>query len=495
MRLGELLSGVPLRAPLSETAAALEIEQIEYDSRRVQPGALFFAFEGKRADGRRFAEEALRRGARAVVSDSAPPEGFAGIWIEAAEGREAMGLACRNLYADLAGRLWITGVTGTNGKTTTAFLLDSILRAAGHTTALIGTVRHFVAGRSLPAANTTPESADLYRMLAELAGAGGSHATMEVSSHALALGRVYGLQFHCAVFTNLTQDHLDFHNTMEAYFAAKQRLFEGCGAPPPAYAVINLDDEHGAGVRVAERTRLVTYGMSAGAGIRAVNVQISPQGLAFDVLTPEGSRSVRSPLTGRFNVYNILAAWGAARAAGIGAEEITAGVEKCATIPGRFERVEEGQPFMVVVDYAHTDDALRNLIQAARDLKPERVITVFGCGGNRDRRKRPKMGEAAAAGSDFVVLTSDNPRSEDPLAIMNDALVGLCRHDTPYLAEPDRKAAIHKAVEMARPGDIVLIAGKGHEDYQILGDRTVHFDDRETARDALRRLGYGREAT
>jgi len=316
---------------------------------------------------------------------------------------------------------------------------------------------------------------------------------MEVSSHALALGRVFGLRFHTAVFTNLTRDHLDFHRTMEQYFAAKQLLFEGCGAPPPRFAAVNADDPYGRQLAVAPETKLMTYGLGAGASVRASGVSATAEGLRFEIQAAGKSLPVRSPLLGVINVYNILAAWCAGLACGLEPETILAGVERCRPVPGRFERVDEGQPFTVIVDYAHTDDALRNAIAAARGVTARRVITLFGCGGDRDRSKRPLMGAAAAELSDFVVLTSDNPRSEDPLAIMNDAMVGLRRHDVKHVAEPNREKAIRKALAEAEPGDVVLIAGKGHETYQILADRTIPFDDREVARRVLRELGYRRE--
>lgn len=494
MRLDRVLQGARLRGPLPSPYASLEVRSIEYDSRRVTAGSLFFAFQGRRADGRNFAREARRRGAVAVVSEAPPPEGFDGPWIEVGHGRETMGIACRNLYQDRIRGLQLTGITGTNGKTTTSYLLDSILRAAGRTTALIGTVEYRVAGETLPAENTTPESADLYKIFAKLVERGGSHVTMEVSSHALALGRVFGIEFHCAVFTNLSQDHLDFHGTMEQYFASKQLLFSGCGAPPPGWAVINADDPYGAKLALAATTTALRYGVLSEADLRAAEVRVSAGGLEFELRSREGRWPVRSSLMGLFNVYNILAAWGAARAMGVDPTAAATGIESCTGAPGRFERIDEGQPFTVAVDYAHTDDALRNLILAARSLNPRRVITVFGCGGDRDRSKRPKMGRVAGELSDFVVLTSDNPRSEDPLAIINDVLVGLSRSETPYVADPDRRAAIRKALKMAEAGDIVLLAGKGHETYQILPEGTIHFDDREVARETLRDLGYGRGA-
>jgi UDP-N-acetylmuramoyl-L-alanyl-D-glutamate--2,6-diaminopimelate ligase len=313
---------------------------------------------------------------------------------------------------------------------------------------------------------------------------------MEVSSHALALARVHGIRFHTAVFTNLTRDHLDFHHTMEEYFAAKRMLFEGAGAPPPRFAVLNYDDPYGREIRVGTPTEVLHYGLRNGAAVRAVNVQSGFDGLRFEVQHGQERVAVASPLPGRMNVYNILAAWCAASSYDIPAETVVRGIAGCRAVPGRFEKVEAGQPFLVVVDYAHTDDALRNVISVARGLHPKRVLTLFGCGGDRDRAKRPLMGEAAAELSDFVVLTSDNPRSEDPLAIINDAMVGLGRHDTPYLAEPDREKAIRLMLERAEPGDIVILAGKGHETYQILRDRTIPLDDREVAHRVLGELGY-----
>jgi UDP-N-acetylmuramoyl-L-alanyl-D-glutamate--2,6-diaminopimelate ligase len=369
-------------------------------------------------------------------------------------------------------------------------LIDSILRAAGRTTALVGTIEYHLAGRVLPAVNTTPESLDLVRLFAELERQGGTHVTMEVSSHALALGRVYGLHFHTAVFTNLTRDHLDFHGTMENYFAAKQMLFAGAGGPPPPFAVLNRDDEHARNIKLHPKTKLLWYGLGQNANLRARHISSGFQGLRFDIQYGKKRIPIESPLVGKINVYNILAACGAALSYDIDEATVSRGIAHLPAVPGRFERVDEGQPFIVVVDYAHTDDALRNVIAVARGLNPERVITLFGCGGDRDRTKRPLMGQAAAEASDFVVLTSDNPRSEDPIAIMNDALVGIRRTDVPHVIEPDRAAAIARALKEARAGDAVILAGKGHEPYQILKDKTIPFDDREVAREVLRGFGY-----
>jgi len=491
MTIGEILSGARLKQPLAPELASRPVAGLAYDSRRVAPGYLFFAFPGSRTDGRRFAGDALARGAAAVVSESEAPEGLSP-WIAVEHGRHALAIASRRFFGRPDEHISLTGITGTNGKTTAAYLLDSILHAAGYTTALVGTIEYRLAGRVLPAVNTTPESLDLVKLLADLRQAGGTHATMEVSSHSLELGRVYALHFHTAVFTNLTRDHLDFHGTMEAYFAAKQMLFAGAGAPPPPFAVLNRDDEYARRIRLHPKTEVIWYGLGADAGLRAQHVSSGFQGLRFDLQSGKLRFAVESPLIGKINVYNILAACGAGLSYGIPPETVARGVAGLAAVPGRFERVDEGQPFVVVVDYAHTDDALRNVIAVARSLNPKRIITLFGCGGDRDRAKRPLMGYAAAEASDFVVLTSDNPRSEDPLAIMNDALVGIRRTDVAHVVEPDRAAAIARALKEAREGDIVILAGKGHETYQVLKDRTIPFDDRAVAREVLKGYGYSK---
>lgn len=490
MTLEQVLAGVRLRGRVADPVLRLEVRGLDYDSRRVEPGFLFFAFPGARSDGRRFARSAVERGAIAVVSELPPPGEIEAPWIEVEHGRQALALASKNFYRAPDERLSLTGITGTNGKTTTAFLIDSVLRSSGRVTALVGTIEYRLAGQVLPAVNTTPESLDLYRLFHELEQAGGTHVTMEVSSHALALGRVYGINFHTAVFTNLTRDHLDFHHTMEEYFAAKALLFRPAAAPAPRWAVINHDDPYGRELPALPATHVVRYGFGEGATLRACDMTMDFEGLRFTI-EYEGERiPITAPLVGRINAYNIMAACSAALSYGLEWDVIAQGIAECPAVPGRFERVDAGQPFMVVVDYAHTDDALRNVIQVARELKPRRIITLFGCGGDRDRSKRPLMGMAAAEASDYVVLTSDNPRSEDPLDIINDALVGLRRYDTPHVVEPDREKAIHSAIAEARAGDIVILAGKGHEPYQVLRDRTIAFDDRAVARDVLRSMGF-----
>jgi UDP-N-acetylmuramoyl-L-alanyl-D-glutamate--2,6-diaminopimelate ligase len=493
MKLGTLLAGVQLRQPLSEVHAQLEIAGLEYDSRRVERGFLFFAFEGARDDGRRFAEDALARGAVAVVSDSPRPPQFQGPWIEVEHGRRAMSAASRAFYNHPDQRVHFTGVTGTNGKTTTSFLIEAILRAAGKITGLIGTIEYRIAGKSYPAVNTTPESLDLARLAAAVSDVGGSHLISEISSHALALGRVDGFFFHTAVLTNISRDHLDYHQTMDAYTAAKRLLFVPKNGPPPEWVVLNADDASSAGMQPPESAKVIWYSAAHDASLHAEAIRTGFDGLRFDLLWKGQRQAIASPLVGLFNVSNILAAVAVGISYGVPLDVIAKGIAACGTVPGRFERVDCGQPFLVVVDYAHTDDALRNVITTARVLVADakgRVITLFGCGGDRDRAKRPLMGMAAAELSDSVILTSDNPRSEDPLGIMNDAMVGLGRFDTPHVAEPDRAKAIRAALEQARPGDVVLLAGKGHETYQILKNETIHFDDRETARDVLRSLGF-----
>jgi|HubBroStandDraft_6_1064221.scaffolds.fasta_scaffold140918_1 UDP-N-acetylmuramoyl-L-alanyl-D-glutamate--2,6-diaminopimelate ligase len=474
------------------------VSSVEYDSRRVKPGCLFVAMRGETSDGNRFIDQAIQSGAVAVVTDSAAEQPRAGVaWALVPHGRRALARISANFYKKPAERIAIAGITGTNGKSTTAFLLESILTVAGRKSALIGTIEYHVAGKVLPAPHTTPEALELNRIFNEALGHGATDAVMEVSSHALAQERVFGVPFDVAVFTNLTRDHLDYHNTMEEYFAAKRVLFEGCGTDAPRAVVTNIDDEYGAKLAEFSRKRssvILKYGWERG-DLHAENVEITTRGTRFDLVIPEAKIAVFSALIGRVNVYNILAAAGAAYARGCASQSIAAGVDKLACVPGRFERVDCGQPFTVVVDYAHTDDALRNLTALARELvsgagAKGRVLTVFGCGGDRDRTKRPLMGEAAGRGSDFVVLTSDNPRSEDPLTIINDAVVGLQKTGVKYTVEADRRKAIALAISEARPGDIVLLAGKGHEKVQVTRQGSAPFDDVEVAREALRATGF-----
>jgi UDP-N-acetylmuramoyl-L-alanyl-D-glutamate--2,6-diaminopimelate ligase len=415
----------------------------------------------------------MRRGAAAVAAGSEPPAGIP--WVQLAAPRRGLAQAAANFYAHPSRQIEVTGVTGTNGKTTTSFLLYAIL-AAGNTVGLFGTIEYRLGARRLAAPNTTPESVDLQAMLADLRESGGTHAVMEVSSHALALERVYATRFRVAVFTNLTRDHLDYHHTMEEYFAAKRRLFDGSLGELPRWAVLNADDPHSAALAECG-SKVLWYGLDS------PRAEVREDGRLIH--TPAGSIANRSKLVGRTNSYNRLAAVAAAVALGITNVAIEEGLESLAAVPGRFESVEAGQPFRIIVDYAHTDDALRNVLATARGLKPRRIITVFGCGGDRDRKKRPLMGEAAARGSDLVIVTSDNPRSEDPRAIIEEILPGVRQTGTRFIVEPDRAAAIALAIEEAQPDDLVLIAGKGHETYQVIGKDTISFDDRKVATNAV----------
>src|SRR5258708_2705615 len=440
---------------------------------------------GESSDGNRFIDQAINSGAVAVVTDSSseqPREGVA--WAVVPHGRRALARLSANFYKRPAERIAVTGITGTNGKSTTAFLVESIVASAGSKGALVGTIECHVAGKVLPAPDTTPEALELNRILNEALGQGATDAVMEVSSHALAQQRVFGLPFDVAVVTNLTRDHLDYHITMDAYFAAKRVLFEGCGTEAPRAAVTNLDDEYGAKLAQFSRKRssvVLTYGWERG-DFHAQKVEIAPRGTRFDVITPKERIAIFSPLIGRVNVYNILAAAAACYARECPTQAIARGIESLTHVPGRFERVDCGQPFTVVVDYAHTDDALRNLTALAREFVSRghvkaRVLTAFGCGGDRDRAKRPLMGEAAGRGSDFVVLASDNPRSEDPRAIINDALVELQKTGVKYGVEPDRRKAIALAISEARPGDIVLLAGEKRGRMQVTREGSHPFDD------------------
>lgn len=497
MNLGHILEGmgdVASSGAAPEFLQGLEVSGLAYDSRRVAPGFLFFAIQGENADGHRFIGPALKAGAIGVVSERDAPADFTSVWIRVPHIRRALSGAGRAFAGHPELKLRLVGITGTNGKTTTAFLIHSILEAAGEIAGLFGTIEYRFGSRRIAAVNTTPESWDLVSHFGELVEAGGSSAVMEVSSHALAQERVWGLPYAAAVFTNLTGDHLDYHHTMENYFAAKRRLFEGLGTAPPTVAAINLDDPWGARLLELNLPRVLGFGNHPDSVIHLKSANETPEGVSLTLQMPSGKLQLESRLIGRGNRENLIAAAVAAEGLGISHEAIRKGVAAMSQVPGRFERVDEGQPFLVIVDYAHTHDALRNALLTARELTRQRLIVVFGCGGDRDRSKRPLMGEAAGSLSDLAVITSDNPRREDPVSIMNDAMVGLQKSGKRYLAEVDRGVAIRTAIEQARTGDVVLIAGKGHETYQVLKDRTIAFDDREVARQALREFGWNGEA-
>jgi UDP-N-acetylmuramoyl-L-alanyl-D-glutamate--2,6-diaminopimelate ligase len=489
---------------MSDRTAATNVTGVAYDSRQVTPRSVFVALRGLHADGAAFARDAVSRGAVAVVSEGARVPELSTLWVQVSDARLALASLAAAFYGNPSEELVLVGITGTNGKTTTSYLLASIFEAAGISCGRIGTVSYRIGQRELEAARTTPEAPDVQRMLRDMVTQGCGACVMEVSSHALALRRADALRFAGAIFTNLTRDHLDFHRDMEDYFAAKRRLFEQL--PPGGIGVTNLDDPRGASL-VSVSPRSVTYAIDAAADVRPGPLSLSLDGLSFEVRTPRGTLQIRSALVGRPNAYNILAAVATAMALDLPFSGIERGIAALADVPGRFQLVSSAlDDVRVVVDYAHTDDALKNLLETARPLATGRLITVFGCGGDRDRTKRPLMGAVAARLSDLVIVTSDNPRSEDPERIIDEIKRGIlippdraprgqpAPKSTPCLAIVDRKTAIERAIHEAKAGDLVLIAGKGHEKYQVIGNRTQPFDDVEVARSALsrRRLSAAR---
>ena len=484
MKLDALLSNIAsikIEGPLDR-----EITAIAYDSRRVKPGTLFVALRGEKVDGSQFVEQAIAAGAEAVVSEVAEFRTRATNVI-VADARVALADLAAAFYQHPARALKIAGVTGTNGKTTTAFLLKHICETAMHRCGLIGTVRYEVGERILPAARTTPESLDLHDLLWQMRSAGCKAVAMEVSSHALMQERLRGVEFDAAIFTNLTQDHLDYHKTMDAYFAAKTRLFSGLAKQTrkQGKAVINLDDRYGAQLAgtFGKEIPVTTYGVGVQADFRASNVRIDFSGTSYQLDAGGKSYLVRLPQIGQFNVYNSLAAIAGAHALGVDVRSGVLALANAPAVPGRLEAVPAQRKFRVFVDYAHTDDALQNVIKTCRELNPARLIVVFGCGGNRDKTKRPRMGAVVDQYADFSIVTSDNPRKEEPLAIIEDIKPGMKRGN--YEVIVDRKEAIFKAIAMAEPRDIILIAGKGHETYQEFADHTAPFDDVAVARQAL----------
>ena len=504
MTLGTLLhafadrSGIPV--PPLEAAAETPVSSISYDSRKARPGSVFVALRGLHADGTAFAREAITRGAVAALSESAAPADVRVVWVQVPDARLALAALAAIFYGDPSERLVLVGITGTNGKTTTSYLLASVFEAAGITCGRIGTVGYRVGRKEIEAERTTPEASELQAMLRDMVAQGCGACVMEVSSHALALKRADYLRFAGAIFTNLTRDHLDFHRNMDDYFAAKRRLFELL--PEGAVAVVNLDDRRGVEL-LSTAKRSITYAIDADADVRPSNLTSTLDGLRFDVTTPRGLLHIESRLVGRANVYNILATVAAAAALELPPSAIEHGIAGLTAVPGRFQLVSDARDEVrVVVDYAHTDDALKNLLETARPIATGRIITVFGCGGDRDRTKRPLMGAVAARLSDLVVVTSDNPRSENPAEIIDQIKRGIVAPDdrsrgrstareTRWIAIVDRKEAIERAVREALPGDLILIAGKGHEKYQVIGERVLPFDDVDVARTALERRRAG----
>jgi UDP-N-acetylmuramoyl-L-alanyl-D-glutamate--2,6-diaminopimelate ligase len=468
-----------------------DANDVTHDSRQARLGTLFVAIKGETADGHRFITDVMRRGAAGVISEYEPIPGFTGSWIKVANAREALAKTATVVNGDPSHQLDLVGITGTNGKTTTTYLCFALAKAAGKNPAMLTTVEYRIGEKSEPAVRTTPEASDTNRFLRQAVDSGCSMAVMEASSQAIDLHRCDWLRFKIAIFTNLTRDHLDYHKTMENYFDAKKKLFDGRLGEKPGASVINIDDEWGVKLAAELREageRVVTFSQRGEADLSATDIDVSLiKGTRFKLKTRGGITDVTSPLVGKPHVYNMLAATAAALELGYDLESIKNGLSKCVGAPGRFERVPHEGDFAVVVDYAHTDDALLNTLQTARDLTKGRIITVFGCGGDRDRTKRKPMGEIAGQYSDLVVITSDNPRNEDPLKIIGEVEVGVKEKNAPYEVIPDRREAIYKAVASARPDDVVIIAGKGHEDYQIVGGDKFHFDDREVAAEALAR--------
>ncbi len=467
---------------------------VTHDSRQARESTLFVAIKGATVDGHRFVEDVMRRGATGIISESDPPDGFAGAWLKVEDARVALAKTAAFVNGDPSHDLDLVGVTGTNGKTTTTYLIFALAKAAGQKPAMLTTVEYRIGDKSEPAVRTTPEASDTNRFLREAVDSGCAMAVMETSSQAIDLHRCDGLRFKVAVFTNLTRDHLDYHKTMENYFDAKKQLFDGRLGEKPGASVINIDDEWGG--KLADELRsagekVVTFSQqpSSTADLTASKIEVSLiRGTSFLLRTPADERQITSPLVGHPHVYNMLSATATALELGYDLDSISEGLSTCVGAPGRFERVPHEGDFAVVVDYAHTDDALLNTLKTARDLTDGRIITVFGCGGDRDQTKRHPMGEIAGEYSDRVIITSDNPRNEDPLKIISEIEMGVKEKNSAYEIIPDRREAINRAITSAKANDVVIIAGKGHETYQIVGGDKFHFDDREVAVESLGRL-------
>lgn len=487
--LAKSLSAVPTD---SQDPAVLDVT---HDSRQARDGTLFVAIKGATVDGHRFVDDVMRRGAVGIVSEFDPPEGFSGAWLKVKDARFALAKAAAVINGDPSRQLDLVGVTGTNGKTTTTYLCFGLAEAAGVKPAMLTTVEYRIGDKSEEAVRTTPEASDTNRFLRAAVDSGCGFAAMEASSQAIDLHRCDWLKFKVAVFTNLTQDHLDYHHSMENYFDAKKKLFDGRLGERPDSCVVNIDDEWGKMLAHDLRSngqRVVTFSLGSGRAdtakpdLTAENVKVSLlSGTSFLMKTPLGEREVSSPLVGRPHVYNMLSATAAALELEYRLDDIVIGLASCVGAPGRFERVPYESDFAVIVDYAHTDDALLNTLRTARQLTDGRIITVFGCGGDRDKSKREPMGRVAGENSDVVMITSDNPRTEDPLGIIGQIEAGVKKTGRPFLSISDRREAIHRAINEAAKGDVVIIAGKGHENYQIIGNEKFDFDDRKVAAEAL----------
>ena len=491
MKLAELVKTVK---PLAvEGPQDKEITGIAYDSRRVMPGHLFVAVRGERTDGHRFVEAAIDRGASAVVLERDAGFNPRATRLKVSDARRTMAIASAEFYNHPSQQLKVVGITGTNGKTTTAFMVRAMMEAAGITAGLLGTVQYRIGQRVIPAARTTPESVDIQEMMSQMLRAGCAGVSMEVSSHALDQSRVAGVDFDVAVFTNLSQDHLDYHRTMENYFASKTKLFSALGTMRKGgRAVVNADNSYGRELiaRLGGEDAVLSYGVTSAATIRAEDVRVSGDGSYFVVHTPQGSIPISVPLIGRYNVSNALAAIGAALALGIDLGVAERALAQMSPVPGRLDRVETGEEFGVYIDYAHTADALRNVLMTVGELTKGRLIVVFGCGGDRDKGKRQPMGEAACELADFSILTTDNPRTEDPREILRQMEAGFpASARGHYQVIEDRREAIERALDIARPGDNVLIAGKGHETYQEFADTVIPFNDRSVVEEYFNQRG------
>lgn len=485
---------IPLKTIAEATGARLTgddkelVSDVTHDSRQVGPGVLFVAIRGALLDAHKFIPQVMASGAVGVISEEQRPPDFKGAWLQVENVRRAMAHAAAEVHHHPSRELQLVGITGTNGKTTTAYLIASIPEAAGEPVAMTGTVEYRIGKQRRAAERTTPEGTDMHRLLRQAVDVGCRTAVMECSSQAMDFHRCDALEYAVAVFSNLTRDHLDYHITMENYWYAKRRLFDGRLGGKPKTSVINADNSYG--VELAkdlerEGLRVIRYALDGEADVTARNPEFSLEGMRFNLQTPSGNQEFVSPLVGPPHVYNTLAAVASGLALGYDLEVITGALAHCTGAPGRFERVAHSGDFAVVVDYAHSDDALLNVLKTAREVTKGRIITVFGCGGDRDSSKRAPMGEAAGRLSDVVILTSDNPRTEDPLQILADAEQGIKKTGKPYRKIADRREAIYESIAQARSQDLVLIAGKGHEDYQIIGREVFHFDDKEVAREAL----------
>jgi UDP-N-acetylmuramoyl-L-alanyl-D-glutamate--2,6-diaminopimelate ligase len=488
MRIKELIKSLGNEAKVS-APEDFQVKGLSCNSKEVKDGFVFVAIKGVKLNGRQFIEEAINKGAKAVVLQASSSRihvsGKTSV-IEVRDARRALAKLAAKFYGDPSSKIKVVGITGTNGKTTTSYLIEAILKEAGRSPSVIGTINYRFKDRIIPSKNTTPAPIELQSMLNEMLKNGIDYSIMEVSSHALHQDRTEGIRFHSAVFTNFTQDHLDYHKTLDNYYKSKEKLFKNLGRS--AFAVINNDDRYGARLKKRTEAIPVTYGINRESCVMAKDIKFDCRGTRFTLSTPEAEIQIVSPLIGLHNVYNVLGACAWANKQGIALKVIKSAIGKFATVPGRLERIDSDAHFSIFVDYAHTEDALKNIINALRKLCKRRLVVVFGCGGERDKTKRPKMGRVVSELADYAVITSDNPRSEDPQAIIGDIRKGIRKRN--YCVIPSRLEAIRKSLSIAKEGDTVLVAGKGHEDYQILKDKIIHFDDREVIRQCLNSPNY-----